>query len=381
MFAGGFSTFALLYCMQPLMPEFSRDFGLQPAAASLSLSVTTVSMAATMLVVGSLSDASGRKKVMALSLFAASLLAVLAAFSPGYTALLALRALQGAALAGVPAIAMTYLSEEVEPSSLGYAMGLYISGNSVGGMGGRIIGGVLADLFDWRASLLGIGFSGLVAALLFCRWLPASRRFRPAALSTRQIGRTLVSQLKDVRLLALYGLGFLLMGSFVTTFNYIGYVLLDRPYSLSQTWVSGIFLVYLTGTFSSTWMGRLADRIGREKTMRIGIGIIAGGALLTLAPPLVAKLFGIALLTFGFFGAHSVASSWVGRTASEHPAQASSLYLFFYYVGSSVSGTVGGVFYQHIGWPGVVAMVSVYMLIALLLCRTLVAGRSNAVSA
>lgn len=135
LFAGGFVTFALLYTLQPLMPEITEAFGITPKEASLTLSVTTLSMALTMLFIGSISDAVGRRAIMTASLVATSVIAVISAFSPLFPVLLLLRILQGIALAGLPAIAMTYLVEEIEPLSLGYAMGLYISGNSIGGMG------------------------------------------------------------------------------------------------------------------------------------------------------------------------------------------------------------------------------------------------------
>ena len=48
-----------------------------------------------------------------------------------------------------------------------------------------------------------------------------------------------------------------------------------------------------------------------------------------------------------------MASSWIGRRALTANGQASSLYLFCYYVGSSVAGTAGGVFWHHYGWNGV----------------------------
>lgn len=38
---GGFSTFALLYSVQPLMPLLARDFALTPAQSSLALSIST----------------------------------------------------------------------------------------------------------------------------------------------------------------------------------------------------------------------------------------------------------------------------------------------------------------------------------------------------
>jgi MFS transporter, YNFM family, putative membrane transport protein len=81
-------------------------------------------------------------------------------------------------------------------------------------------------------------------------------------------------------------------------------------------------------------------------------------------------------LTFGFFGGHSTASSWVGRLATHDRAQASSLYLFFYYVGSSIGGTAAGTFWTAFGWVGVVGMVICFLVLALILSFCLSASSS-----
>ncbi|MGZ4164828.1 MAG: MFS transporter [Tumebacillaceae bacterium] len=367
LFAGGFVTFAILYSTQPLMPEFTREFGISPTLSSLSLSVSTIAMAVFMIIVGSLSEAWGRKPVMSIALLLSSLLAILTAFAPNFHMLLLFRVLLGIVLAGLPAIAMAYLSEEIQPTSLGLAMGLYISGNSIGGMGGRIITGMVTDFFSWRTALATIGVISLVSALLFWLTLPPSKNFQPRPLQFRKMAGSLVSHLQDPGLLCLYGIGFLLMGSFVSLYNYIGFQLIAPPYHLSQTLVGWIFVVYIVGTFSSTWMGRLADQYGRRKVLWIGIAIMLSGGLLTLTTLLWLKIFGIAVFTFGFFGAHSIASSWVGRRAVHDRAQASSLYLFFYYVGSSIGGTAGGSFWSHFGWGGVISMIAVFLLLAFVL--------------
>ncbi|WP_339783407.1 MFS transporter [Paenibacillus sp. FSL R7-0313] len=372
LFAGGFVTFALLYSLQPLMPEISDEFSITPAHASLTLSVTTIAMALTMLFIGSLSDSVGRRFIMTAALVISSVIALLSAFSPGYTELLLLRILQGVALAGLPAIAMTYLSEEIEPRSLGYAMGLYISGNSIGGMAGRFISGVVTDWFSWRAAVGFIGILGLCAAVVFWLVIPPSRHFVKAAPGFKNPIPLLWSQCRNPRLLCLYGLGFLLMGGFVTLFNYIGFELTGEPYQLSQSIVGSLFVVYLMGTVSSTWMGRLADRYGRSHVLGIALSIILAGAVCTVHPALWVKIIGLALFAFGFFGGHSIASSWVGLVANQHKSQANALYLFFYYLGSSVSGTGGGLLYSHLGWIGIVGMIGVYVLIGFVLCNLLV---------
>lgn len=365
MFAAGFSTFALLYSVQPLLPLFAAEFQLGAAASSLALSVTTGTLAVAMLLASSLSDVWGRKPVMVVSLVASALLTLAAAFAPSWTALVVLRGLLGLALSGLPAVAMAYVGEEMHPRSVGLAMGLYISGSSLGGMGGRLITGILVDFVSWRAALAVLGGVCLVAAIVFWRSLPRSAHFRPRPLHAGHLLARGVELFRDPGLRWLFAQGFLLMGSFVTLYNYVGFRLLAPPFDLSQAVVASIFTLYLVGTVSSAVVGNLAGRVGRRRVLWLMILLMLAGIALTLAatlPPLVA---GIGLFTFGFFGAHSIVSSWVGIRALAGKAQASALYLFFYYLGSSLMGSLGGVFWTSHGWPGVAALVGALLVAAL----------------
>ncbi len=379
LFVGGFVTFAILYSTQPLMPVFSRQFGVTPAVASLSLSLTTGTLAVFMLFAAVLSESQGRKTIMSLSLFCSAVLAVLVSFSPDFFILLGLRALQGVVLAGLPSIAMAYVGEEFHPGSLGLAMGLYVGGTTVGGMVGRIATGVLTDVYSWRVALGMIGLLGLLGSLWFWIGLPASTNFTPHSLAKRRLFGALGRHAKDPGLLCIFGIGFLLMGGFVALYNYVGYLLVAPPYHLSQAALGAIFVVYLAGTFSSAWMGKLADSFGRPRILLAGIAIMVLGGLLTLSGNLCAIIAGVAVYTFGFFGSHSVASSWVGQRTTADKAQASSLYLLFYYAGSSLFGSVGGLFWDPYGWYGVVSMIMALLLLALLLTGILSAAprRSN----
>ena len=99
--------------------------------------------------------------------------------------------------------------------------------------------------------------------------------------------------------------------------------------------------------------------------IRITLATMLAGTLVTLAGSLMLIVAGVGIFTCGFFSAHAIASSWVGRRAKTAKAQAASLYLFSYYLGSSISGTVGGLFWQHFGWNGVAAMIAMLLLAAL----------------
>lgn len=367
LFAGGFNTFAILWGTQPILPEISKEFNISPTLSSLSLSSTTIALAISMLIAGSLSEVFGRKPVMTIALVASSILSILTAFSPSFQLLILSRIFQGITLAGLPAVAMAYIGEEIEPRSLGMAMGLYISGNSLGGMCGRIISGILTDLFGWRYAIAGIGFISLLASILFWYILPNSTHFNPRKFEIKTLVHSLFSQFKQPGLVYIFITGFLLMGSFVSLYNYIGFQLIAPPYSLSQTLVGFIFIVYMVGTFSSTWMGMLADKYGKRKLLLVSLVILLLGAFVTLNGSLWLKIVGIAIFTFGFFAGHSIASGWVGQLATRDKAQASGLYLFFYYAGSSIGGTASGIFYSHFGWSGVVSMIVILAAIAIMI--------------
>ncbi|MGA2777067.1 MAG: MFS transporter [Steroidobacteraceae bacterium] len=367
MFAAGVATFGLLYCVQPLMPAFSRYYGVSAATSSLCLSVTAGLLAFAMLFAGVLSDAWGRKAIMSISLVVSAILVLLTAIAPDWASILLLRSLLGLSLSGVPAVAMAYLSEEMHPDSIGLAMGLYISGSAVGGMGGRLLVGVLADYFGWRIGIGAMSLIGLLAALLFTRSLPPSRHFTAQRLALRSLPARYASLFDDRGLPWLFAEGFLLLGAFVTIYNYIGYRLMAPPYGLSQAAVGLIFSVYLVGTVSSVWVGHLAGRLGRRKVLWAMYVLMLAGVLLTTAASLWIVIAGMIVITFGFFGGHSIVSSWVGRRSLSGKAHAASMYLFFYYLGSSVAGTLGGLFYAAQGWLGVAAFVGALWAVGLLI--------------
>lgn len=369
LFSAGFATFALLYCVQPLMPVFAADFHVGAAQSSLSLSLTTGLLAPAMIVAGILSETRGRKPMMVASLLASSLLTIGCAVVTRWPLFLAMRALAGITFAGLPAISMTYLSEEVHPTSIGLAMGLAIGGNGLGGMLGRLATSLITDLSSWRWAMAVIGLLGVIATIIFWRTLPPSRHFHPRDAHISETFRTFGRQLTDANLVPLFAMGFLLMGSFVSTYNYVTYHLLEAPYSLSHAAVGFIFVVYLVGIFASAFIGSRADAVGRPRMLQLMTVVMLCGIALTATRPLPLVVLGIATVTFGFFGGHSVASSWIGLRTRASKAQASALYLFFYYIGASVAGSVGGNFWERWHWPGVVGFVVTLLAIAMIVAH------------
>ncbi|RRV68796.1 MFS transporter [Stutzerimonas stutzeri] len=364
LFCAGFATFALLYCIQPLLPMLAAHFSVSAASSSLALSLTTLSLAVCLLISGALAESWGRKPVMAAALGLASLLGLASVLVDSWQLLLALRALLGLALSGLPALAMAYVGEEFEPESLPAAMGLYIGGTALGGMLGRLLSGLLSDLGGWQLALGGIASLGLLALVLFVWLLPASRHFKAQALSPRGLLANFRMHLGNPILRALFLQGFLLMGGFVALFNYIGFRLAGAPFGLSSTFIGLLFVVYLTGIFSAGWAGRLVPRFGARRVLRGGVALMLLGVGLCATPWLFSIVVGLGVFTLGFFAAHAVASGQVGAHARGARAQASALYLCAYYLGSSVVGYGAGYVWDHAGWLPLMALLAALFVIA-----------------
>jgi YNFM family putative membrane transporter len=190
--------------------------------------------------------------------------------------------------------------------------------------------------------------------------------------------RQLTAAFTDPALLALYGVAALLMGGFVAVYNAGTFRLEGPPYDLSPALAGLVFLAYLLGSASSPVAGALADRFGRRTVVPATVAVMGAGVLVTLLSPLWGVVLGLCVLTAGFFAAHGVASGWVAvraQAGGRAVGQAASLYSFWYYVGSSVGGTLAGRAWEDSGWPAVVALSGGCTAAALLL--TLALGRTR----
>ncbi|MDD4599447.1 Inner membrane transport protein YnfM [bioreactor metagenome] len=371
LFLGSLAAFGVIYCTQPLIPVFSREFNLTPAVSSLAMSFASGGMAVAMFAIACLAGSLDRKLTMVISILGSALLVIPITLSSDFTTIVVCRAAQGVFAAGFPAIAMAYINEEFAPEIRGLVIGIYVSGTSIGGLSSRLIVSTITDFFSWKVALASIGLVGLLISVWFYLAIPKSKHFLPHHHSLRTIASDLVQNLRHPIIIRLYVIAFAILGAFMAVYNYIGYPLMAPPYNLSQTAVGALFTLYLIGTFSSTFMGGLSDRFGPAKILSLSIFIMLCGGLITLMSSLVIKIAGLAVFTFGFFGSHSVASSWVGKCCPGDKARAASLYLLFYYFGASVVGTVGGLFLAQYGWPGVVLIAGLILGGALLLSRML----------
>ncbi|WP_326518912.1 MFS transporter [Acinetobacter sp. CAAS 2-6] len=374
LFFAGFTSFSVLYCVQPMMPIFAQYFQISPTQSSFPLSLSTVALAVGLLFTGMISDRFGRKPIMLWALLLCSSLTILSSFVQVWPLYLLFRVLIGLCVSGVAAVAMTYIGEEIAREDLAFAMGLYISGTAVGGMSGRLLAGVMIDFLSWQQATLIIGLLNFCLAIAFWKLLPNSRHFSAYPMHFSRFIQSFAHNLADRKLRILFVQAFILMGCFVTIFNYMSYHLLEAPFQLSQTWIGLISIVYLAGIYSSPRAAAWSRCFGREKVLPVMLCSMIAGLGIMMLNQIWLIFIGLLIFTFSFFAAHSTASAWVSVQAVQYRAVASSLYLFCYYLGSSILGSSSGVVWENFGWHGIGTEISLILVFGLLLAVYLARG-------
>jgi YNFM family putative membrane transporter len=339
--AGGLASFALLYAPQPVLPQLAAQFQVSPDQASLVVGVATGALALGVIPLSLLSEVVGRRPVVLLSVSLATVIGLALPFVADFQLLVGLRALQGLALAGFPAVAMAYLAEQGRVR----AIGMLVAGNTFGGMIGRLAAGITGS-----TGVVAIFATAAVGVLIWA--LPKSARpAERSKIDLRAVTRQPI-------LWALYAVAFLGMGSFVALYNAIGFRLAAPPLELSPQVASLVFVAYAVGGVNSAMLGRLR---GRQKVLFGMLGLTVLGALITIPAHVVPIAIGFVLLTAGWFAAHAAAGAWV-NVATPHKGPASGLYTGAYYAGASIGGTAGTAVYAAWGWT-VLVLVSVCWLL------------------
>jgi len=265
----------------PSLPDIAHVLSAPVARTQLTISSYLIGFAAGQMIYGPLSDRYGRRPVLlaAVALYLASTLACAAAQS--VDVLIAARALQGISGSGAIVLARAIVRDVYSGVQAARELSLMGSISATAPIVAPMIGGVLQAVFGWRANFICMSAGGLIALLVAARLLPET--LRPA---NRAGSLSFFSMMRGYDAVARHR-GFLVYLGIITT-TYAGLfawvsgasVVLQGVYGLSAVTFGFTFALgaagYMLGAMIAT---RLVVRLGLERTIGVGVVVIAAGGL------------------------------------------------------------------------------------------------------
>lgn len=346
--------FAVMYSTQPLLPLYTEEFNISISAASLTMSLPTISLIAGLIVLGFLSDRHGRVLFIKLSIFLSLLTFLCIPFTHSFTIIAAIRFVQGFMLAGVPAAALAYIAEEIDAKHSALATAFYISCNALGGMIGRVVTAYISEQQTWQHAILYLSVFGTIVLVFVSFTLPKSKNFAPGERTLKADFLGFYQHMKNPLLLLMFGLGITLQMSFTGMWTYLPFHLTDPPYRLSLDTISALYFAYGFGIIGAPTASYLSNRFSLYFLRNTAIVVLLVGLALTLSSSILGVVAGLCITCFGFFTAHSLTASTVSSTAESQKGLASSLYLVSYYVGVASGSTLLSPIWSSLDWNGLV---------------------------
>ncbi|EID0694996.1 TPA: MFS transporter [Vibrio parahaemolyticus] len=350
---GSFLVFSNLYLLQPMLPTFATLFSISETQVNWLFAASTLALSFSLVPMAVLSESIGRKPVMMVGLFSIPAISALMLLGDSFIFLVACRALIGIALAAFAAVAVAYMAEELDKHAFSMAIGTYIAANSLGGIAGRISGGLLADNFSVDVAIEVMIVVTLIGVICVHYLLPKQRNFTPSSSSLRHQNRAIIGHFRNQRVWFAMLIGGLNFALFVNLYSVMGFRLVSAPHNVPVGLASLIFICYLGGTFSSRCAGHWSKRYSSILGMFLGAVVSMAGMWIAAFESLAAMLIGLLLISFGAFFTHTLAYGWVGQNATQAKATATALYLVHYYVGGSLGGFLLLYCWQHGGWSTV----------------------------
>lgn len=362
-FLAGFAVFLVMYDTQGLLPQISADLGTGEALAGWTVAGTTLGMAVGMVPLSATALSRGLFTRMLAFLVLAALAGLLVAVMPSIGTLVAARVLQGVLISLVPASALALIGSRIERSAVTSATGVYLAGNTVGGLFSRVGPGLIAELADWRAAIGVMSMLCLLCAAGVALLRPPGGE--AVALPLRSPVPAVRAVLARPRILAACVIGAMLMAAFNSAYTVVGFRLQGPGIGWGPGAANLVYLLYLLGTLTSARTGSIAACIGEVPAVLLSALAVAVGFWVALPEHPLAIIAGLALMTALFFVGHVIASASVSRAAPPGTgATASAVYLTFYYAGATAGSALGSLGFQHAGWAATASLATVWTLAA-----------------
>jgi DHA1 family bicyclomycin/chloramphenicol resistance-like MFS transporter len=281
---GGFTAFGPLSMdlYLPAFPQLAADLGASQAAVQLTLTADVIGIVVGQLILGPMSDAWGRRRLLIGSTLVCAVASVLCALAPSAGLLVVWRFLQGASGGGGIVLARAIAADISSGVAAARLFSLFMTLSSVAPIIAPVIGGLMLALTgSWQPMFYLLAVISLVLAATSWRVIPetlAAEQRQPGGL--RQTGRAFAGLARD-RIFAGYALT--VAFAYASLFAYISassFVLQDL-YGLSATQFSLVFALNAAGMIA---LGLVNARLVRKFAVRsllvVGLSVSSIAAVL-----------------------------------------------------------------------------------------------------
>ena len=367
------ASFTNIYISQPVLPVLQREFAVDMVLVSLSVSSVILGIALANLPFGFLADRLPIQPIILAGGLVVALGGFICALTGSLWILIGARFLQGIFIPALTTCLAAYLSKQLPESSLNVVMGSWVAATVLGGMGGRLLGGWIHSLLNWRYAFAAAAALILVVTIIALRVLPRN----PPELQKREKTAGYLKLIKRWDLLRLYLCAAGSFGIFSSVFNYLPYRLAGAPFEFSTEMITTLYTAYIVGIFMGPLAGKMSNRIGSGNALMTGVLILGSSLALISMPSIITVVLGLVGICAGFFTVHAAAIGSLNRKLTGDQGRANALYVLFYYLGGWLGITCSGFVYKKGGWSETVYLWGVLLVIPIL---TGIVERKTAVS-
>lgn len=361
-FSLAFAAFFNVYLPQPVLPLIQSTFAASTIWTALIISALFLGIAIGNLLFGIAVDRYAMKPLVLAGGCVIVLSAVVCAVAEDLSVIIIARFIQGFFIPTISSCLAAYLSRLLPREDLNQILGGYVAATVAGGLGGRVLSGMMMPAEEWRLSfLIGAGVTSL--ALLYS-WKVFSPK-KPVQTTNAVVGYMELAKLPSVALILLSAAA--AMAAFASVFNFLPYLLQSAPFNLPVRSATLFYLPYLIGTVAATLAGKMSNRFSNTFTITVATVGLALSLFLTTFPNLISV--GVALLGVcgSFFALHSSMLAMLNRNLSTGHGKANALYVLFYYVGAWLGVTAAGWIYDYSGWNSMITALATLLFVPLLL--------------
>lgn len=347
-------TLCTLYAVQPIQPLFEQEFSLTRFEAVIFTTAIMLPLGIAPIFYGYFLESFSLKRFLKIAVLLLGILELLFAYSNTYIILLSIRGIQGFLIPAILTSLMSYISYITPKQQVQQAMGYYIAATIFGGFIGRLLSGVLSDIFGWRAFFIFLGI-----ALIVVFWLLSYIHEEAKVDFVKPKLSLILSVLRVKTFFYIFLMMFCVFFVFQAVLNFLPFQLQTLSENIGFSKVGLMYAGYVIGFIISMRVLLLIKIFGNErKAIIFGLCLYIFGLQMFHINSYVVMFIAMFVLCAGFFIVHSIASGLISKLAHEKKAISNGLYLSFYYSGGAIGTFAPGVFFEYLGWQTFLMLLS-----------------------